>query len=91
MTRIDIPKFEHERALADENAPRVRLRPKGAMNELMRDQKGKRDAQTEERQSRFFVKKEEPDTPDIAKARQEAEAARVAADEARRSLERRTS
>lgn len=84
MTRIDIPKYEHEQRVADENR-RIRLRPKGAMNELMRELKGERDRKTEARQDRFFAQPEPgPEDPDIAALRAQAQEDREAADTARR-------
>jgi hypothetical protein len=90
MTRIHTPKFEREQELADAMGRGKSRGSKGGMNKLMRGMKDDRDEQTEARQAKFFVKKEEPDTPAIAKAREEAEATRLAADEAARSLARRT-
>lgn len=84
MTRIDIPKYEHEQA-AEVNSRRTRLHPKGEMNELMRGQKADRERRKAERQARFFAQPEPgPEDPDIAALRAQAQEDREAADTARR-------
>jgi hypothetical protein len=86
MTPIDVP--SGPRAYPDPDKRRSTPASR-RMTQTLREQKDERDAQVEARQERFFVKKEEPDTPGIAEARREAEELRADADAAAATLARR--